>query len=348
MKNITYFIVLFALISFFACDEDKFSPIVEIDIPAHKSRLVVRADWQTGSDSLAVFVSKSRGVLDKTPTNFNQTIKYWNGNGRDSIKVVQEYYDTVPNTKVELLRNGQLLGTIPYTIRGYHIAKKLFKIDSISGTTYTIRVSAPNFETVEASQKVQENFKILRGGYRKDAALYRDLSDPFSTPDRGDELTIELQDSGNDENYYTLISVTNFGFWNSSAFNIQVLRDSLKKLYTANARVNNIDPNMENNFLPDRSFNGKNYIWRFWLEPNVIFNIANRGVYSNIKTGDQINVRVLSVTKDYVLFLKTLDLAFSAQDNPFFTEPVILHTNVKNGYGIFTISSTKSATIVIK
>ena len=348
MKNIAYFLVLFALISFFACDEDKFSPIVEIDIPAHTPRLVVRADWQTGSDSLAVFVSKSRGVLDKTPANFNQTYKYWNGNGRDSIKVVQEYYDTVPNTKVEILRNGQLLGTIPYATKGYHIAKKLYKLDSVSGTTYTIRVSAPNFETVEASQKVQDNFKILRGGYRKDAALYRDLSDPLSTPERGDELTVELQDSGNDENYYILNSTNNFGFHGYSAFNVQVLRDSLKKLYIANARVNNIDPNMENKFLPDRTFNGKNYVWRFWLEPNVVFYTNNaNGNYSKLKTGDRINVRVSAVTKDYVLFLKTLDLAYSAQDNPFFTEPVILHTNVKNGYGIFTISSIKTATIVI-
>lgn len=350
MKNLIQFLGLILLIPFFACDEDKFSPIVEIDIPAHTPRLVVRADWQTGGDSLAVFVSKSRGVLDKTPTNFNQTYKYWNGNGRDSIKVVQEYYDTVPNTKVEILRNGQLLGTIPYATKGYHIAKKLYKLDSVSGTTYTIRVSAPNFETVEASQKVQENFKILRGGYRKDAAVLRDLSDPFSSPRRGDELTFELEDNGNDENYYFISKPQIPNFYSSFGHSsVIITKDTLKKQYVATGYLNNIDPNMEDNFLPDRIFNGKNYVWRFWLQPDLYFYAPNSSAYLNskIKSGDKIMVTISSVTKDYVLFLKTLDLAYSAQDNPFFTEPVILHTNVKNGYGIFTISSTKSAIIVI-
>jgi Domain of unknown function (DUF4249) len=348
MKKIIHFIGILLLILFFACDEDKFSPIVEIDIPSHTPRLVVRADWQAGSDSLAVFVSKSKGVLDKTKANFSETYKYWVGNGKDSIKVVQEYYDTVPNTKVEILRNGQLLGTIPYSKKGYHIAKKLYKLDTISGTTYTIRVSAPNFETVEASQKVQGSFKIQRGGYRKDAALYRDLSDPLSTPQRGDELTIEIQDSGNDENYYALNSAGNFGFYRESF--VLVSRDSLKQKFEAVGYLNNIDPNMEDDVLPDRSFNGKNYVWRFWLRPDLQFYTTtgiNNGSLSKLRSGDRISVNISSNTKDYVLFLKTLDLAYSAQNNPFFTEPVILHTNVKSGYGIFTISSSKSATIVV-
>lgn len=351
MKNIIQFLSLFLLIPFFACDEDKFSPIVEIDIPAHTPRLAIRADWTAGSDSLAVFVTKSRGVLDKTTPNFNQTIKYWNGNGRDSIKVVQEYYDTVANTKVELLRNGQLLGTIPYSKRGYHVAKGLFKLDTISGITYTLKVSAPNFETVEASQKTQGNFALLRGTHRPDGAIYTDLSDPFSSPQRGDELSFEIQDNGIDENFYTISSPERYGFYNFGGSSVSISKDTLKKQYFANGYLNNIDPNMANGFLPDRTFNGKSYLWRFWLQPDLYFNEkdSNSGAYLNskIKSGDKIMATISSVNKDYVLFLKTLDLAYSAQDNPFFTEPVILHTNVKNGYGIFTISRVKTFTIVV-
>jgi Domain of unknown function (DUF4249) len=350
MKNIIQFLGLSLLIPFFACNEDSFSPIVEIDIPEHKSRLVVRADWVAGSDSLAVFISKSKGVLDKNKANFSETFSYWNG--KDSTKVVQEYYDTIPNTKVELLKNGQLLGTIPYSKKGYHVAKGLFKLDTISGTSYTIRVSAPNFETAEASQKVQGSFKILRGGYRRDAAVSRDESDPFSTPRKGDELTFELEDNGSDENYYTLSSPLNYSYYNTRGLSVTITKDTLKKQYNSVGYLNNIDPNMEDGFLPDRTFNGKNYLWRFWLEPNLIFyvndpNTGGRYLEGKIKKGDKISTSILSVSKDYILFLKTLDLAYSAQDNPFFTEPVILHTNVKNGYGIFTISSKKSATFVV-
>jgi hypothetical protein len=347
MKNIINFIGILLLFPFVACNEDKFSPIVEIDIPAHTPRLAIRADWAAGSDSLAVFVSKSKSVLDKTPTNFNQTIKYWSGVGKDSIKVVQEYYDTVPNTKVELLRNGQLLGTIPYSRRGYHIAKGLFKLDTISGTNYTIRVSAPNFETVEASQKVQGNFTILRGTHRRDGAIYTDLSDLFSSPQRGDELSFEIQDNGNDENFYALNNAFNLGYYNSASPFILITRDSIRKVFTAQEQAQYIDPNMVDGFLPDRIFNGKNYIWRFWIQPDHYFNGDNGNIPTKIRKGDKINVSITSFTKDYVLFLKTLGLAYTAQDNPFFTEPVILHTNVKNGYGIFTISLVKPITIVV-
>jgi hypothetical protein len=53
------------------------------------------------------------------------------------------------------------------------------------------------------------------------------------------------------------------------------------------------------------------------------------------------------VTKDFVLFEKSLRLAYDANDNPFFTEPVILHSNVKNGYGIFTIGRVQTVNFVI-
>ena len=343
MKNILRLCAFLLLLSMISCDEDKFSPIVEIDIPPHTPRLVIRADWSAGSDSLAVFVTKSRGVLDKTPTNFNQTYTYWNG--RDTVKSVNEYYDTVPNAKVELLRNGQLLGVIPYFNKGYHYAKGLFKLDTISGITYTIRVSASGFETVEASQKIQNKFTILRGGYRANGAVFTDPFDPFSSPEKGDELTLELQDNGNDENYYSAESLNGNNRGSSS---ISVSRDSAGKTYTTQTYLRNIDPIMEDGFLPDRTFNGKNYVWRFWLQPNNYFyDRTGKGFQSKLKSGDRVLMRVRSASKDFVLFLKTLDLARDAQDNPFFTEPVILHSNVKNGYGIFTIGSLQTVTFTL-
>jgi Domain of unknown function (DUF4249) len=348
-KYIVPFLGLCLFITFIACDEDRFSPIVEIDIPKHISRLVVRADWSGGSDSLAVFVSKSRGVLDKTKTNFNQTYAYWNG--QDSIRQVTEFYDTVPNTKVEILRNGQLLGTIPYFNKGYHLAKKLYKLDTIPGVTYTIRVSAPNFETVEASQKTQNRFIVLRGSYQVGGAISRNISDPFSSPEKGDEFSFELQDNASDENYYTLESGFRGQFFNGGESSVAITRDSAKKQYVSYGYCRKIDPNMEDNFLPDRTFNGKNYVWRFWAYPNYYFNALNGGgggfSRTQLKSGDRVQANIRSSSKDYVLFLKTLDLAYSANDNPFFTEPVILYSNIKNGYGIFTIGSVQTVDFVI-
>jgi Domain of unknown function (DUF4249) len=332
-----------------SCSEDRFSPIVELDIPPHTPRLVIRADWAAGSDSLAVFVSKSRGTLDRSKANFNETFTYFNG--MKNVTVIQEYYDTVANAKVELLRDGQLLGTIPYFGKGYHVAKGLFKLDTVSGVTYTIRISAPNFTTVEASQKTQKRFSILRGGYKADAAVSRDAFDPFSNPERGDELSFELQDNGDDDNYYTLEYISQNGVTIGGAGNSSVLvnRDTLRQTLDAFGQIRNIDPNMEDYILPDRTFNGKNYVWRFWLQPSLSFYSRTNSVYvqGKPKSGDRVTAQIRSLSKDYYLFIKTLDLASAAQDNPFFTEPVILHTNVKNGYGIFTIGSSQKVNFVI-
>lgn len=344
-KNIIHILGFCLLATFFACTEDSFQPIVEVQLPAHTSRLILRADWMAGSDSLAVFVSKSRGVLDKTPYNFNQTYTYWNG--KDTIKSVAEYYDTVANAKVELLRNGQLLGTIPYLKKGYHYGKNLFKLDTIAGTVYTIRVSAPNLETVEASQTIQNPFVVLRGGYRKDGAIYTDRFDPFSTPEKGDELNIEFQDNGTEQNYYKLESVNPNRYGDDYAL---IFRDTLNKVYSSGLYLRGIDPNIEDGFLPDHAFNGKNYVWRFWFSTALEFSNQTTNwswFVDRAKTGDRVSVKIRLVTKDFILFEKSLDLAYGANDNPFFTEPVILHSNVKNGYGIFTIGRVQTVNFVI-
>ena len=347
MKKIAFLGTFLGFLAFMSCDENRFTPIYEVDIPPHTSRLVIRADWTAGSDSLAVFVSKSRGVLDKTKTNFSETYTYFDGT--KNVTRIQEYYDTVANAKVELLREGQLLGTFPYVGKGYFVAKRLFKLDTISGITYTIRVSAPNFTTVEASQKTQKRFSILRGSHKADAAVSQDQFDPFGTPERGDELSFELQDNGGDENYYTLAAITGGGGFGGGSSAVLVNRDTLQRTYEAYGNIRNIDPNMDDFTLSDRTFNGKNYVWRFWLQPNLYFyNQTNgRSFNGKAKSGDRITAQIRSLSKDYYLFVKTLDLAYQAQDNPFFSEPVILHSNVKNGYGIFTIGSVQRVSFVL-
>ena len=181
MKNCVLYIkqkLFFTLLTFAALltscrnAEDFFSAVVDVNLPPHVPRLVIRADWESNADSVAVFVSKSRGALDKTPFNFNNT------------------FDTVPNTKVEVFKNGQPIGTIPYTYGGYHIVKGLFSLDTL-GSTYTIRVSAPNFETIEASQTTMRPPQATNFSYRLEAAVQ---PDPFGGGERIDEVAFDIQD----------------------------------------------------------------------------------------------------------------------------------------------------------
>lgn len=312
-----FFIILTFATLLMSCSnaEDFFSAVVEVNLPPHVPRLVIRADWESNADSVAVFVSKSRGALDKTPFNFNGI------------------FDTVPNTKVEVFKNGQPIGTIPYAYGGYHIVKGLFSLDTL-GSTYTIRVAAPNFETIEASQTTMRLPQATNFSYRLEAVAQ---PDPFGGGERIDELAFDIQDIGTEQNYYDVVST-------SLAY-----RDTTGRFISQNIRIESLDNLTEENILPDNAFNGRTYRWRLGNENtrNFCYIENGRNICRRPRTGDRFSMTLRSVSKEWYLFRKSSNLLRDAQDNIFFSEPVILYTNVKNGYGIFTIYSRKRITFTL-
>jgi hypothetical protein len=337
MKNkiifsIKLIIATFA-ITFCGC-ESFFDSVVEIETPLHKPVLVVAAYWETGSDSLAVFVSKSRDVKDNSPFNVKDQSQIGGFN--------QGNYDTVANAKVELFRNDQLLGEIPNFKIGYHLSKGKYKLDTMSGVRYKIRVSAPNLPTIEAEQVTQGKFTISQTAYKKDAAIYQDPDDPFGRePQKGDEFSFEVSDNSTDENYYT--TSTDFRYGN----NFNSLEWVFKKPTPSGQKSQfltsqNIDPLMDAGFLDDKTFNGKNYRWRFFTK-----NYGLNGI-GDPSSGDKMIYKVWSYSKDWYLFVKTRRLLRDSEDNIFFSEPVILYSNIKGGYGIFSIYSKQNVVGILK
>jgi Domain of unknown function (DUF4249) len=337
MKNNIIFSLKLMIITFavtFCGCESFFDSVVEIDTPEHKPVLVVAAYWETGSDSLAVFVSKSRGGKDNSAFNVKDQSQFGGFN--------QGNYDTVANAKVELFRNDQLLGEIPNFKIGYHFSKGKYKLDTVSGVRYKIRVSAPNLPTVEAVQVTQTKLNISQTTYKKDGAIYQDPDDPFGQqPQKGDEFSFEIGDNGSDENYYTVSTDFRNGFNNDQ---IQWVfktpnpnGQTFSYIYTKN-----IDPLMDVGFLDDKTFSGKNYRWRFFAR-NDSFN-GN----GDPSSGDKLIYKVWSYSKDWYLFVKTNRLLRESRDNIFFSEPVILYSNIKGGYGIFALSSKQKVVAILK
>lgn len=315
-----FFYICVILTAFFAScgnPEDFFSPVIDVTLPPHVPRLVVRADWESNTDSVAVFVCKSRGALDNTPYNY------------------QSAFDTVANTKVEVFKNGQLIGTIPYTYGGYHIAKGLFTLDTL-GSSYTLRISAPNFETIEATQQTMRLPNATNFSYRLNAAV---LPDPLGGGggERVDEIAFDIQDIGSEQNYYDATSLS-LGY-----------RDTTGRFWTQNITHTSLDNLTEDNILPDNTFNGRAYRWRLGNEGTWDFCYSENGrtVCRRPRTGDRFSMTLRSVSRDWFLFRKSRNLLRDAQDNIFFSEPVILHTNIKNGYGVFTIYSRKRITFTL-
>jgi Domain of unknown function (DUF4249) len=317
--------ILFTLALFGSC-ESFFDSIVEIDTPDHKPVLVVAAYWEIGSDSLAVFVSKSRGGKDNSNYNVKDPLGGFN----------QGNYDTVGNAKVELFRNDQLLGEIPYFKIGYHLSKGKYKLDTVSGVRYKIRVSAPNLPTIEAEQMTQSKLIISQTTYKKDGAIYQDPDNIFGQqPEKGDEFSFEIKDNSTDENYYSIASNP----YQNEPIEWYFKDTTIGQFYN-NLFTRNIDPLMEVGFLNDKTFSGTNYRWRFFTN-----NFNSNGTP---KSGDKLVYNVWSYSKDWFLFSKTLRLLRDAQDNIFFSEPVILYTNIKGGYGIFSIYSKQKVVSILK
>ncbi len=63
------------------------------------------------------------------------------------------------------------------------------------------------------------------------------------------------------------------------------------------------------------------------------------GYWNDSNDTSHYKVKLHCVTEDYYRYDRSLDLAYDAEDNPF-TEPVILHRNIENGYGIFAMGNT--------
>ena len=314
MNKIKYILFASILIIMASCTETQlqnyFTPVVDIPIPAHISKLVVQAEWITGSDSLAVMVSKSRGALDTSYFNLGK-------------------FDTVGDLKVELLRDNKIVATIPYYRDGYQYLRGGYRLDSLPNSTYTIRASAPTFTTVEATQSIPSLVKIKSVAFNKQGAVRADPLDIFEGKPRNktvDEYVIEFDDAVNVENYYSAYAII------QSVVNGQVRR----------LELNSLDDIAESNMLKDKTFQNRTFKWRLWggsfgrgSGPNG----NNNGIY----TGDKITFYLRSLTADEFLFRRSLDL-YKQADN-FFSEPVILHSNMKNGYGIFSITSLSSMTI---
>ncbi len=316
-KKLSLFLLgIVALLSACSDPESFFSPVVEVNLPPHVPRLVIRADWEVNSDSVAIFVTKTRSTLDASPYNYYS-------------------FDTIANTKVEVLKNGQLIATIPYVYAGYHVAKGLFRIDSL-GSTYTLRVSAPNFETVEASQVSRKLPTFNIATYRVASII---SSEPLGgSTEKVDDIGLDIVDVADEQNYYEHSSPT------------LSYRDSSGRFYSQNTNIRSSDPLAEVGILNDNTFNGRTYRWRLetteqsqgcYQERNGIFTCRAP------KSGDRFLLTIRSVSRDWFLFKKSRDLLLDAQDNILFSEPVTLHTNVKNGYGIFSIYSRRRVTFTL-
>ena len=283
-----------------ACERD-----VIIDVPPQTTKLVVNGLTRVNT-AFRVTVSKTAGILDSTnPASYK-----------------------VPDALVQLYQNNVLKDTLVYeTTSNSYLVKRNTRPQS--GSTYTLTVDAPGFTSAIAETVTPAAISIQ--GITKRINVKKDANGEYL-----DEVKITFTDDAAATNYY-LIKIRRPGYFggggNVNYSGIYCMRSSDKDI----DRRNNGDPTDFENcinqefFMSDKNFNSQAkelllFIQHKELEP--FLNISNNRYLKPI-------VELHSITYDHYKYRKSYDAYKDAEDNPF-AEPVLVFSNVKNGYGVFS------------
>ncbi len=320
MKNITKIISFFALLSLAACSstslEKYFTPIVDIQIPPQTPKLVMIGRILAGSNVIELFVTKSRGALDTGILNYSR-------------------FDTVTNATIKVFKDNVLFATPQYVGNGKYVAN-LPKAVPYDLATYTVQASAPNFTSIEATQKMVSVAKIDSVAFIEKVKISQPLNDFFDLlgdPKDASQFTIYFKDTPNQVNYY-------------SAFGTYMLPNQTE---IRNLRCDSRDPASENNYLNAKNLDGKSITWNTHSRALIGKQRGGGGGHGGngsngqVQSGTQIWLTLSSVSSDRYLFEQSYSIYLNAQNNPF-AEPVILHNNIKNGFGILTTAAESTYT----
>ena len=332
MKKIIYIATLFSVaFTFFACDPESFEQVVTFNVPKEKARLVVSCEYLNSSDTLQVFVSSSWNTTDTIlPTSRMDNCKV------ELYKGTQKIAD-VPYKLTQIGYGYGFLGKSSNVTQGYYVTKLNGALNEKE--VYTLRVSAPDFETVEAKSAVPQLINIKKVTYKKDG--FKSLGGGFggSGGNTLDLFSIEFDDPS-DENFYSIEC-------------IEYLRDTTtKKLYEVtknfainqqfNADIFNDGGDYNRDFLfSDNIFNGKTFVFKMGAETSypAYFNNPDGNSSNNRYKIEGYDIRLHTMSRERFIFNNSLDGFYNNQDNPF-GEPIPLYTNFDKGFGLFSFLNT--------
>lgn len=305
--------VLYTLIAILATACEK---TVKIDVPQKDPKLVIHGLPEKGN-KITLHVGKSRGVLE--PDNFSSDLR--------------EQY-TVKNAVVALLENGVSIDTLLYRNNDYSYYSPRNRV-ARDGFVYTIRATAPGFTAAEADSEVPSQSVIAGLVWNKNVRTN-------GAGNTVDDVIIKLNDPASEKNFYL----------------VQVFRANPYSSYNAVYCVGTVDKDLEQSLAetdpldPDNCWDGGKLLMK-----DVNFNGGLKQLKLTIESHQLVHytdpsngrlyrphVKVFRITEDQFKFIKSMDAYDASTENPF-AEPANVFTNVRNGYGIFSISTVAVDTL---
>jgi len=208
--------------------------------------------------------------------------------------------DRIDTTYSTLPSTIDSLGNFVYEIDEIIRAYKLELSASLeSGKTYKITAEAPNFPGISATQQLPSPPTIIDTSYLP-------MSTYSLTGELMNAINITLQDVEDEDNYYEFKI---YGYWN-------------------NESGQSLTPGIE------RGYNGT-LLLKDDLFENSPYNIE---LLSSSTSPNNARVHVSAISRDKYMFFRSLEIYDSTIENPF-AEPIIVHSNVENGQGIFSMEN---------
>lgn len=231
---------------------------------------------------------------------------------RSSLEPVS--YQGIRGARLSLSRSGQELATTTTDNQGWSSFSQIR--DLVPGDHVTLRVMADGYPEAISNIIIPASAVLQNGVYTPDGGQ-GEFGDVM------DLITFDISDDAATEDYYV----------------IEVLFETTypgqSEPYQSYEYIESADPLLQEGLgsyellLSDQAFRGRTHTVRlsFWN-------------YGQLEQGEDqaFIVRVRKCDRDYYLFSRSVALNANASENPF-AEPVVVHTNVSGGAGIFTIQS---------
>ena len=278
--------------------------VIEPDLPEHPPRLVLRAFF-TSDGSWTAQVARSFWILEPVPAD----------------------RPVVADAAVELLAGDRVVGELEFNdaAQGYVFGDSTLR----AGETYSLQVTAPGFETIRATDTVPMPVPTSVLSYRALATSRSDSGDSLEL-----SLKLEIQDPPGEKNYYQVSLYRVFAGRGASRIELGFSTKDPSIL---------ADNSVDGSPFEEGGFEGDAPYFRDALFDGRTHQIELSPDLGRDPDPDPsgIHLQVLYISETYYEYLKTARLHDDTRDNPF-AEPLNVHSNVENGYGIFAGYSSRT------
>ncbi len=324
MKKIIYnLFIVSAIFSLSNCSEDSFQTVVDYTVPLEKKRIVVNAEVNAGSDTMVVFLSRSRtsseAIFDPTDTLNKANLTLF----KDGTK-----YKDLIFVKKEIAIDGDK--------QDQYMFKYIALLDkNLPLVKYSLKGSAIGYDDISADDILPPAVKIQNIRFEKDG--FESLVNNFGgKPTKTIKDLIEFTFDDPTGNNYYLLEVRSTQADNQGVLVQRVASFDMNQQFSASSG----GFSGRKAIIPDQTFDGKTF--------KVQLGVSARGGGKGggtTPTVAEYQIILRSVSRNSYLFEQALASYNANNGNPF-AEPVVLFTNVYKGFGLFSMQ--QKATAIVK